>query len=108
MMINISTQAKEALIVFGIAVAVLYVTTPKGKGSLIPKPDTAPASELATKENAMIALDAYISASKAGETSSNLNALNNELASQYGLRVYKQGEIFVARNSSGTDILKGK
>jgi hypothetical protein len=56
----------------------------------------------------MIALDAYISASKAGETSSNLNALNNELASQYGLRVYKQGEIFVARNASGTDILKGK
>jgi hypothetical protein len=89
-------------------VAVLYVTTPKGKGSLIPKPDTAPASELATKENAMIALDAYINATKAGETSSNLNALNNELASQYGLRVYKQGEIFVARDSSGTDILKGK
>jgi hypothetical protein len=107
-MMNISTQTKEALIIFGVALADLYITTPKGKGSLIPKPDTAPATELATKENAMIALDAYVNASKAGESSANLNALNNELASQYGLRVYKQGGIYIARNSSGTDILKGK
>ena len=56
----------------------------------------------------MIALDAYVNASKAGESSANLNALNNELASQYGLRVYKQGDIYIARNSSGTDVLKGK
>lgn len=107
-MINISTQTKEALIIFGVALAVIYVTTPKGKGSLIPKPDTAPASEVSTKENAMIALDAYVSASRAGEKSSALNALNNELASQYGLRVYKQNDIFIARDSSGKDILKGK
>jgi hypothetical protein len=107
-MINISTQTKEALIVFGIAVAVIYVTTPKGKSSLIPKPDVAPAKELANKENALIALDAYVSASKAGEGSKALNALNNELASQYGLRVYKQGNIYTAKDSSGKAILKGK
>jgi|688.fasta_scaffold395554_4 hypothetical protein len=107
-MINISTQTKEALIVFGIAIAVIYLTTPKSKGSLIPKPDVAPANELANKENALIALDAYVSASKAGESSKALNALNNELASQYGLRVYKQDGIYTAKDSSGKAILKGK
>lgn len=108
-MLNISTQQKEALIIGGIVLAVLYFTLPKAKkAAVIPKPETAKESDVATKENARIALDAFMDAVQAGESSQNLNALNNELASTYGLRVYKNNGYFIARDSEGKDILAGR
>lgn len=106
-MMMFDTQVKEALITLGIVVAVVFITTPRGKGG-IPKPDVAPKQELKDKENAMIALDAFMSAVENRESAKNLNALNNELANTYGLRVYKSGNQFVARTLEGKDVLMAK
>lgn len=103
-----TTEVKEALIVLGIVLGVVWLTTPKGAKSGIPKPDVAPNAEIKDKENAMVALDAYMSAVENRENSKNLNLLNQELAKTYGLRVYKNGQHFVARNMEGKDILVAK
>ena len=106
---NLTTQHKEALIVGGVVIAILYFTLPRTKkNAVIPKPETATPSEVASKENARIALDAFMDAVQAGEGTKNLNALNNELANTYGLRVYKKNGYFIARDSEGKDILAGK
>lgn len=105
---NISTEAKEAAIVFATVVAVVYIFTPKSARSLVPKPAKATKAEFAQKENAMIALDAYMTAVENGEKPTALNALNQELGKTYGLRVYKTPKGYVARDSKGTDILYAK
>jgi len=103
-----TTEVKEALIVLGVVLGVVWLTTPKGAKGGIPKPDVAPNTEIKDKENAMVALDAYMSAVENRENSKNLNLLNQELAKTYGLRVYKNGQHFVARNMEGKDILVAK
>lgn len=107
-MFNIDTPTKEALIIGGIVVGVLLLTIPKTKSAGIPKPETASPNDVKEKENARISLDAFMDAVQAGESSKNLNALNNELANTYGLRVYKKNGYYIARNLEGKDILAGK
>ena len=105
----INNQLKEALIVLGVTLVVISITMPKGKAkNAIPKPETADNKELGIKENARIALDAYITAVENRESSRNLQTLNNELAQTYGLRVYRNGKYYVAKASSGKEILYGK
>lgn len=101
-------RTKEALIVAGISLAVVYLTMPKSKTSKIPKPDTADKSELTQKENARIALDAFMNAVGNQESTRNLQMLNNELAKTYGLRVYRKGKYFVAKDSAGKEVLYAK
>jgi hypothetical protein len=102
-------RVKESLLIAGISAATIYLTMPRGKKtSKIKKPDTADKSEVTQKENARIALDAYINAVDAKENARVLQQLNNQLASTYGLRVYKQGQYFVAKDSSGKEILYAK
>ena len=105
---RLTTQHKEAIIIGGVVLVVLYLTLPKTKKDVIPKPETASQSDVATKENARIALDAYMDAVQAGESAKNLNALNAELANTYGLRVYKNNGYYIARDSEGKDILAGR
>jgi hypothetical protein len=105
---NVKIEHKEALIIGGIVIAILYFTLPRNKKAVIPKPETATPSDVATKENARIALDAYMDAVQAGEGTKNLNALNNELSKTYGLQVYKKDGYFVARDLEGKDILAGR
>lgn len=107
-MMNISTKMKEALIMLGIVAVVVYIATPKEKNNKIPKPDVADDKELTQKENARVALDAFITAVESKETPANLQKLNNELAQLYGLRIYKNGKYFVAKDSTGQEILYGK
>lgn len=108
-MMNISTQMKEALIMLGIVAVVVYVATPKGtKSNKISKPDVADDKELTQKENARVALDAFMTAVESKETPANLQKLNNELAQTYGLRVYRNGKYFVAKDSAGQEILYAK
>lgn len=105
---NVNIQHKEALIITGVVIVILYLTLPKSKKAVIPKPETAKESDVATKENARIALDAYMDAVQAGESAKNLNVLNAELANTYGLRIYKKNGYFIARDSEGKDILAGR
>jgi len=105
---NISTPTKEALIIGGIVVTILLITLPKAKKNMIPKPETASPNDIKEKENARISLDAYMDAVQGGESAKNLNTLNNELANEYGLRVYKKDGYYIARNLEGKDILAGK
>jgi|688.fasta_scaffold12565_14 hypothetical protein len=105
---NVKIEHKEALIIGGIVIAILYFTLPRNKKAVIPKPETATPSDVATKENARIALDAYMDAVQAGEGTKNLNALNNELANTYGLKIYKNNGYYVAKNSEGKDILAAR
>jgi hypothetical protein len=105
----INTQLKEALIVLGVTLVVISITMPKCKAkSAIPKPETADNDELNIKENARIALDAYMTAVDNRESSRNLQSLNNELAQTYGLRIYRNGNYYVAKDSTGKEILYGK
>ena len=101
-------RTKEALIVLGITVGLVYLTMPKGKTSKIAKPDTADKSEVTQKENARIALDAFMDAVGNQESMRNLQVLNNELAKTYGLRVYPKGKYFVAKDSTGKEVLYAK
>jgi hypothetical protein len=107
-MFNLNNPSKEALIIGGIVITILIITLPKVKKNAIPKPETASKDDVKEKENARISLDAYMDAVQAGESTKNLNALNNELANTYGLRVYQKNGYFIARNLEGKDILAGK
>lgn len=101
-------RAKEALIIAGISLALIFVTMPKGKSSKIPKPDVADKDEVTQKENARIALDAFMNAVDNKENTRTLQQLNNQLAQTYGLRIYKKGNYFVAKDSTGKEILYAK
>ena len=103
-----NNRVKEALIIAGISIAVIFMTTSRSKASKIKKPDVADKNEVSQKENARIALDAYMSAVENKENARALQSLNNQLASSYGLRIYKQGAYYVAKDSSGKEILYGK
>jgi hypothetical protein len=111
-MIELTTRNKEALIVGGIVLAVLFITLPKGKDkkkiSNIPAPETADQAEITQKENAQIALDAYMTAVENRESTRSLQQLNNELAKTYGLRIYRAGKYYVAKDAKGNEILYGK
>ena len=108
MFTNVKIEHKEALIIAGVVIGILYLTLPRNKKGVIPKPETAEPSDVANKENARIALDAYMDAVQAGESAKNLNALNIELANTYGLKVYKKNGYYIARDSEGKDILAGR
>lgn len=101
-------RVKEALIIAAVSTAVIFMTTGGKKTSKIKKPDVADKDEVTKKENARIALDAYITAVENKENTRALQQLNNQLATTYGLRVYKQGQYYVAKDSSGTEILYAK
>lgn len=105
---NVETSTKEALIVLAIVLGVIIISSPKGLSAKLLKPDKADAKEVSNKENAMIALDAFMSAVENKESAKNLNALNQELGKKYGLRVYRSGKGFVARDAQGKDILYAK
>lgn len=101
-------RLKEALIVAGISLALIYITMPKSKKSKIPKPDVADKSEVTQKENARIALDAFMTAVENKENTRALQQLNNQLAQTYGIRIYRKGAYFVAKDSTGKEILYAK
>jgi len=106
-------RVKEALIALGVVAGIVYMTMPKGasgkgKISKISKPEVADDAEISQKENARIALDAFISAVENKESMRTLQQLNQELAQTYGLRIYKQGQYFVAKDSAGKEILYAK
>ena len=101
-------RIKEALIVAGVSLALIYVFMPKGKSSKIPKPEVAEKGEIEQKENARVALDAFMTAVENKENTRNLQQLNNQLAKSYGLRIYKKGEYFVAKDATGKEILYAK
>jgi hypothetical protein len=104
----LTTQVKEALIVAGITIVVLGITLPKMKKNAIPKPDTADKSEVTQKENARIALDAFMTAVENGENNRGLQQLNSQLGQTYGLRIYKKDNYYVAKDSTGKEILYAK
>lgn len=96
-------QATKALIVFGVAGLLYFLTRP---GSLR-KPGKETSAEK-VKENAAIVGKAYLAAMQAGETASRLEELNRESEKRYSLRAYtKPGEksIYVM-DTKGKDILK--
>ena len=101
-------RIKEALIVAGVSLALIAITMPKSKTSKIPKPDVAENSEVTQKENARIALDAFMNAVDNKENTRTLQQLNNQLAQTYGLRIYRKGNYFVAKDATGKEILYAK
>lgn len=105
---NLSAEHKEAALIFGLVAVTTFLTVPFEKRSRIPKPLVADKKEVTQKDNARIALDAFMTAVENRENSKALNALNNELARIYGLRIYKKGNMYVARDKKGTDILYAK
>jgi hypothetical protein len=109
-MVQLTTRTKEAIIVGAIVIAVLFITLPKGKSKKrgIPAPDTADKAELTQKENAQVALDAFMTAVENRENTRTLQQLNNELAQTYGLRVYRKGQYFIAKDATGKEILYAK
>jgi hypothetical protein len=106
-------RVKEALIALGVVAGIVYMTMPKsssanGKINKIAKPEVADDTEMSEKENARIALDAFITAVENKESMRRLQQLNQELAQTFGLRVYKQGAYYVAKDSTGREILYAK
>ena len=110
---------KNALIIMGTAVAVLWVFRNKKKVKVggasagadsdkLAPPATADDSEKKTIDNAHIALEAMRKAIDAGESSDALNKLNRILATEYGVKVYpqKDGTLMVC-DRKGASILKG-
>jgi hypothetical protein len=112
-------STKNALIILGTAIAVLFVFRRKrkseaakealmGGGNKLSAPATASEDERKKIDNAHVALDAMRNAIEAGESSDNLNKLNRILATEYGVKVYpqKDGTLMVC-DKSGASILKG-
>lgn len=112
-------QTKNALIILGTALAVLFVFRRKrksekaeeamgGGSDKLAAPATASDDERQKVDNAHIALDAMRKAIDAGESSDALNKLNRILATEYGVKVYpqKDGTLMVC-DRAGASILKG-
>ena len=111
-------STKNALIILGTAIAVLFVFRRKRKSEIaaevasssdkLAAPATASDGEKQKIDNAHIALDAMRNAIEAGESSDNLNKLNRILATEYNVKVYpqKDGTLMVC-DKSGASILKG-
>lgn len=112
------SSTKNALIMLGTAIAVLWVFRNKKKvkvggssnadsGKLAP-PATAEESDKKLIDNAHIALEAMRNAINAGESSDSLNKLNRILATEYDVKVYpqKDGTLMVC-DRKGASILKG-
>jgi hypothetical protein len=109
---------KNALIILGTAVAVLWVFRNKKKVKVevavgaesdkLAPPATADESDKKQIDNAHIALDAMRKAIDAGESSDGLNKLNRILATEDGVKVYpqKDGTLMVC-DRKGASILKG-
>jgi hypothetical protein len=112
------SSLKNALIILGTAVAVLWVFRNKKKVKVggasgaesdkLAPPATADESAKKQIDNAHIALDAMRKAIDAGESSDGLNKLNRILATEYGVKVYpqKDGTLMVC-DRKGASILKG-
>jgi hypothetical protein len=112
------SSLKNALIILGTAVAVLWVFRNKKKVNVggasgaesdkLAPPATADESAKKQIDNAYIALDAMRNAIDAGESSDALNKLNRILATEHGVKVFtqKDGTLIVC-DRSGATILKG-
>jgi hypothetical protein len=99
-----NTNLKKALLVFG-GGFILFLAFKKIKpvGSVKSKKSSSSSAPKTfsdeEKKNAAIVLSAYKAAQKAGESSSFLNQMNIEFASQYSMKVFPDkstGGVFVA------------
>jgi hypothetical protein len=110
-----SGEAKNVLVVAGVALLMLYlfrkprVRLAKDAADNNPygAPDVASMSDAEKQENAAVALNAMASAIQAGESTAELNKLNSILYNEKGVKVYpnKSGGLFVA-DRSGQVILE--
>jgi len=103
-MIKLSPKMRDAGIIVGVTLVLLFLIYPKKKGILQPK--VADTKKLDNLQNAQIILNAYMNAIEAGEKSSALNELNNEFIKEYGMKVVKNSSNkYVARTIDGKDVL---
>jgi hypothetical protein len=103
------TNLQKAIVVFGTAGLLFWIIKPKPKKSLElgfngvqeadPKERTKITAPTMSKKDAKAnpkagkafkALQAYVSAYNSGETQENLDKLNDELAHEMGMRVYRR------------------
>jgi hypothetical protein len=106
-MMKLSPKMRDAGIIVGVTLVLLFLVYPRKKGILQPK--VADTKKLDNLQNAQIILNAYINAVEAREKSSALNELNQEFIKQYGMKVVKNNSNkYVARTMDGKDVLMVK
>jgi hypothetical protein len=106
-MMKLSPKMRDAGIIVGVTLVLLFLVYPRKKGILQPK--VADTKKLDNLQNAQIILNAYINAVEAREKSSALNELNQEFIKQYGMKVVKNSSNkYVARTMDGKDVLMVK
>ena len=104
---KLSPKMRDAGIIVGVTLVLLFLVYPRKKGILQPK--VADTKKLDNLQNAQIILNAYINAVEAREKSSALNELNQEFIKQYGMKVVKNSSNkYVARTMDGKDVLMVK
>jgi hypothetical protein len=106
-MMKLSPKMRDAGIIVGVTLVLLFLVYPRKKGILQPK--VADTNKLDNLQNAQIILNAYINAVEAKEKSSALNELNQEFIKEYGMKVVKNSSNkYVARTMDGKDVLMVK
>lgn len=104
---KLSPKMRDAGIIVGVTLVLLFLVYPRKKGILQPK--VADTNKLDNLQNAQIILNAYINAVEAKEKSSALNELNQEFIKEYGMKVVKNSSNkYVARTMDGKDVLMVK
>jgi len=99
------TKIKYFIGIVAITGLLIFVLKPKDKSG-IKTPSLADKKKIDEKENARIALDAYLNAVEAGENQQALLKLNAIMSEQFGIRVARKKDgTWVARSSDGRDIL---